>query len=62
MIIVFYPCSLWKQTRPAAIAALNMVDLSGRNGIVSESSPGIFLQVGGKYVFMENTLVRKKLS
>ncbi|KAM3332242.1 hypothetical protein ACQJBY_027817 [Aegilops geniculata] len=50
------------KTRPAAIDALNMVDLSGRNGIVSESSPGIFLQVGGKYVFMENTLVRKKLS
>ena len=34
------------QTRPAAIDALNMVDLSGRSGIVSESSPGIFLQVG----------------
>ncbi|VAH63575.1 unnamed protein product [Triticum turgidum subsp. durum] len=32
------------KTRPAAIDALNMVDLSGRNGIVSESSPGIFLQ------------------
>ncbi|KAM3351171.1 hypothetical protein ACQJBY_023277 [Aegilops geniculata] len=32
------------KTRPAAIDALNMVGLSGRNGIVSESSPGIFLQ------------------
>uniref|UniRef100_A0ACD5W1R2 Uncharacterized protein n=1 Tax=Avena sativa TaxID=4498 RepID=A0ACD5W1R2_AVESA len=32
------------KTRPAAINALNMVDLSGRTGILSESSPGIFLQ------------------
>ena len=47
LTIVFYPCSFRKQTRPAVIDALNMVDLSGRTGIVSESSPGIFLQVGG---------------
>uniref|UniRef100_A0A0D3ETT6 Uncharacterized protein n=1 Tax=Oryza barthii TaxID=65489 RepID=A0A0D3ETT6_9ORYZ len=32
------------KARPAVIDALNMVDLSGRTGIVSESSPGIFLQ------------------
>jgi hypothetical protein len=39
-----------------------MVDLSGRNGIASESSPGIFLQVGGKYAFMgTHNLVRNKL-
>ena len=50
LIIVFYPCLFRKQTRPAVIDALNMVDLSGRTGIVSESSPGIFLQVGGNYV------------
>jgi hypothetical protein len=48
LIIVFLSCSFRKQTRPAVIDALNMVDLSGRNGIASESSPGIFLQVGGK--------------
>ncbi|KQK09643.1 endoribonuclease YBEY, chloroplastic [Brachypodium distachyon] len=32
------------KTRPAAIDVLNMVGLSGRNGFVSESSPGVFLQ------------------
>lgn len=32
------------KARPAVIDALSMVDLSGRTGIVSESSPGIFLQ------------------
>ncbi|CAM0882803.1 unnamed protein product [Alopecurus aequalis] len=45
------------KTRPAVIDALNMVDLSGRTGIVSESSPGIFLQglmvygLGGKQLY-----------
>jgi hypothetical protein len=41
-----------------------MVDLSGRNGIASESSPGIFLQVGGKHMFSWKhlNLVRNKLS
>ncbi|KAL6006056.1 hypothetical protein ACLOJK_040101 [Asimina triloba] len=32
-------------SRPAVINALNMVDLAGKDGIVSESSPGVFLQV-----------------
>ncbi|GJM93193.1 hypothetical protein PR202_ga09730 [Eleusine coracana subsp. coracana] len=32
------------KARPAVIDALSMVDLSGRTGIVSESSPGVFLQ------------------
>ncbi|WVZ68894.1 hypothetical protein U9M48_017772 [Paspalum notatum var. saurae] len=32
------------KARPAVIDALSMVNLSGRTGIVSESSPGVFLQ------------------
>ncbi|KAJ6812894.1 uncharacterized protein M6B38_146160 [Iris pallida] len=32
------------KTRPAVISALSMVNLAGKDGIVSESSPGIFLQ------------------
>ncbi|KAK3213026.1 hypothetical protein Dsin_017732 [Dipteronia sinensis] len=32
------------KTRPAAINILQMVDLAGRDGIISESSPGVFLQ------------------
>ncbi|GJN17731.1 hypothetical protein PR202_gb04825 [Eleusine coracana subsp. coracana] len=32
------------KARPAVIDALSMVDLAGRTGIVSESSPGVFLQ------------------
>ncbi|XP_021907564.1 uncharacterized protein LOC110821908 isoform X1 [Carica papaya] len=32
------------KTRPAVIRALKMVGLAGRDGIVSESSPGVFLQ------------------
>ncbi|KAK9273734.1 hypothetical protein L1049_018544 [Liquidambar formosana] len=32
------------KTRPAAISAMKMVDLAGRDGIVSEFSPGVFLQ------------------
>ncbi|CAN6183694.1 unnamed protein product [Urochloa humidicola] len=32
------------KARPAVIDALNMVGLAGQSGIVSESSPGIFLQ------------------
>lgn len=63
LIIILLPSSFWKQARPAVIDALSMVDLSGRTGIVSESSPGIFLQVGVKYVFMEiQNLIRNKLS
>ncbi|XP_020599509.1 uncharacterized protein LOC110038924 isoform X2 [Phalaenopsis equestris] len=33
-----------EKTRPAAISVLKMVELDGKNGIVSEVSPGIFLQ------------------
>ncbi|KAF8388879.1 hypothetical protein HHK36_025560 [Tetracentron sinense] len=32
------------KARPAAIRALKMVDLAGKDGIVSEFSPGVFLQ------------------
>ncbi|XP_074567483.1 endoribonuclease YBEY, chloroplastic-like [Curcuma longa] len=32
------------KTRPAVISALKMVDLAGKNGVISEFSPGIFLQ------------------
>ncbi|KAL5786292.1 hypothetical protein ACOSQ2_008684 [Xanthoceras sorbifolium] len=32
------------KARPAAINVLKMVDLAGRGGIISESSPGVFLQ------------------
>jgi len=32
------------KARPAVIDVLSMADLSGRTGIVSESSPGVFLQ------------------
>ncbi|KAM0868918.1 hypothetical protein ACQ4PT_040983 [Festuca glaucescens] len=45
------------KTRPAVIDALNVVDLSGRTGIASESSPGIFLQgllvygLGGREIY-----------
>ena len=33
------------QARPSAISVLQMVDLAGREGIISEHSPGVFLQV-----------------
>ncbi|KAL6997193.1 hypothetical protein U1Q18_007315, partial [Sarracenia purpurea var. burkii] len=33
------------KTRPAAISALKRVDLAGKDGIVSEFSPGVFLLV-----------------
>lgn len=33
------------QTRPAAINLLKTVDLAGKDGIVSELSPGVFVQV-----------------
>ncbi|KAK9136152.1 hypothetical protein Syun_015482 [Stephania yunnanensis] len=32
------------KARPAAITALRMVDLAGKDGVMSESSPGVFLQ------------------
>lgn len=32
------------KTRPAAIRLLEMVDLAGKDGIISESSPGVFIQ------------------
>lgn len=34
-----------KQTRPAVISALKKVDLVGRDGIISEFAPGVFVQV-----------------
>lgn len=34
-----------KQTRPAVLNVLKRVDLAGRDGIISEFSPGVFLQV-----------------
>lgn len=36
---------LWRQSRTGAINALKMVDLAGKDGIVSEFSPGVFVQV-----------------
>ena len=33
------------QSRPGAMRILKMADLAGRDGIVSESSPGVFVQV-----------------
>lgn len=33
------------QARPSAIHVLQMVDLAGKEGIISEHSPGVFLQV-----------------
>ncbi|KAK9109062.1 hypothetical protein Sjap_017122 [Stephania japonica] len=32
------------KARPAAITALRMVDLAGKDGVISEYSPGVFLQ------------------
>lgn len=37
--------NFWVQARPAVISILKMVDLSGKDGVVSEFSPGVFLQV-----------------
>jgi hypothetical protein len=58
LMISLLPCPWRKQARPAVIDALSMADLSGRTGIVSESSPGVFLQVGSpcsaKYICLEN--------
>ncbi len=38
------PC-IFLQTRPAALAALETVGLTGRGGALSHTSPGVFLQV-----------------
>lgn len=35
----------WEQARPAVINVCKMVDLARKNGIVSEFSPGVLLQV-----------------
>ncbi|KAL6985484.1 hypothetical protein U1Q18_018859 [Sarracenia purpurea var. burkii] len=43
------------KTRPAAISALKRVDLAGKDGIVSEFSPGVFLQF--MLSFMINSLI-----
>lgn len=37
--------NIGKQARPAVIDIFKMVDLAGKDGIVSEFSPGVFLQV-----------------
>jgi hypothetical protein len=33
------------QTRPAAMAALDPMGLAGEGGVVSETTPGVFIQV-----------------
>ncbi|XP_022754614.1 uncharacterized protein LOC111302957 [Durio zibethinus] len=48
------------KARPAAISVLQMVDLAGKEGIISEHSPGVFLQgllvygINGREVFKGN--------
>lgn len=37
--------SAFEQARPAVMRVFKMVDLAGKDGIVSEFSPGVFLQV-----------------
>lgn len=43
--ILIMNCNLWMQTRAAAISSMKMVDLAGKDGIASEYSPGVFIQV-----------------
>ncbi|XWS70294.1 hypothetical protein CRYUN_Cryun03dG0035600 [Craigia yunnanensis] len=48
------------KARPSAISVLQMVDLAGREGIISEHSPGVFLQgllvygINGREIFKRN--------
>lgn len=48
------------KARPAAISVLQMVDLAGKDGIISEHSPGVFLQgllvygINGREIFKRN--------
>ncbi|MBA0597769.1 hypothetical protein Gorai_007562 [Gossypium raimondii] len=48
------------KARPAAITVLQMVDLAGKDGIISEHSPGVFLQgllvygINGREIFKRN--------
>lgn len=41
----FFYIYILDQTRPAVIDIMKMVDLTGRDGIISDTSPGVFLQV-----------------
>lgn len=49
------------KTRPAAISALQMVDLAGQDGILSKSSPGVFIQGLLVYGIQGLELYRKNL-
>ncbi|XVE97615.1 hypothetical protein REPUB_Repub03eG0034100 [Reevesia pubescens] len=48
------------KARPSAISVLQMVDLAGKDGIISENSPGVFLQgllvygINGREIFRRN--------
>ena len=42
------------QTRPAAMAALDPMGLAGQGGVVSESTPGIFIQVNKVILYYFN--------
>ncbi|XVE70981.1 hypothetical protein DITRI_Ditri10aG0113600 [Diplodiscus trichospermus] len=48
------------KARPSAISVLQMVDLAGKEGIISEHSPGVFLQgllvysISGREIFRRN--------
>ncbi|KAE8665277.1 Haloacid dehalogenase-like hydrolase family protein isoform 2 [Hibiscus syriacus] len=48
------------KARPAAISVLQMVNLSGKDGIISEHTPGVFLQgllvygINGREIFKRN--------
>ncbi|KAE8658084.1 Haloacid dehalogenase-like hydrolase family protein isoform 2 [Hibiscus syriacus] len=48
------------KARPAAISVLQMVDLAGKDGIISEHTPGVFLQgllvygINGREIFKRN--------
>ncbi|TVU11090.1 hypothetical protein EJB05_44653 [Eragrostis curvula] len=58
--VLFYSTYLRTEARPAVIKVLGKVKLSGTQGIVSESSPGVFLQgllvygEGGKKIHQVN--------
>ncbi len=39
------------QTRPAALAALETVGLTGKGGVLSHTSPGVFLQVKNRVMW-----------
>lgn len=49
------------KARPAVISALKMVDLAGKDGIVSEFSPGVFLQGLNVYGRQGREIFRRNL-